>query len=521
MPASNSSLDGKHNPDQQVLGLPKRHLLFISLNAVIFVLTIVGVTTNDYASISTAAYIMALSLLCTLPLPLIKSFKGPESLLLVFLAYYFGAFGLKDLADLLAYEPSSERPIGSFFTDGEIAILIGVACFISAYMAFTKLLPSRSISVLNKDWTTHAILFGGVACWALGFYVTAVWQLGFGDRFSTTTINVVTGGFISLLRMLQPVGTLLLIYLYLTSRNKIVLAALVATMIADFGLGFVGDSKQIAIRGPILYLFSIALMRERVPIVTMIIFMVITGIAFSLFASYRGDLHSHQQSRQEALENIGDKLQTLSEDQIPLARRLSEGLDYFASRITLKQNMDLILSRTGKDVAFQDGATLSPLLYAFIPRFIAPNKPESSATGRIFNREFDISGDPDTYISVGQLGELYWNYGWPGLVIGMLMIGAIMAMLGLLLRLDRRPTLPKFLILLMTIYLLALRFEAALAMTYTVWARALVLLLILNAFMPKRTPEHEKSDSLNVSAITERPTGKRILKRAHSLRHRQ
>lgn len=512
MTASNSYTATSGTPAPFGSRLNTRHWLFFILNAIVLAMVTTGVLSNEHASVNLAVYTAVLFAICTLPLPFVSSFRGPESLLLVFLAYYFGAFGLKDLADLLAYEPLPKRISGGFFTDGENAILVGAMCFIAAYLAVVKLLPSRSRGVLNRDWSATAIALVGIVAWVLGFYVTASWQFGFGDRYSEATINTAIGGFVSLLRILQPLGSLLLIYLFLTTRNKLVLIILLGTMAADFGLGFVGDSKEIAIRGPLLYLFSLALLRERIPIVTTIAFVVIVGIAFNLFAAYREDLHSRHQSRQDAFNEIGSKLQTLSKHEIPLAKRLSEGVDYFASRITLKQNMEIILSGVGKNVAYQNGETITPLLYAFIPRFIAPNKPDTSAVGRTFNREFKISADPDTYISVGHVGELYWNYGWTGLITGMMLIGAFMAMLGSLLRLDKNPTLPKFLVLLITIYLLTLRFEAGIAMTYTVWARALVLLLILNAITPKRGDRPEFSHSQLASANITPPSSTRILK---------
>lgn len=435
----------------------------------------------------------------------------------MFLAYYFGAFGLKDLSDLIAYEPIIRAHTDYIFTIGEFSIIVGAICFISGYALTVLFIPKHSKGILTREWSLPAIALVGILAWVIGFYITAFWQFGIGDRYgSTTTISTTFGGFLSLLRMLQPLGSLLLIYLFLKTKNKIVLAILLATMAADLALGFLGDSKEIAIRGPLLYIVSVALMRERLPIIESIVFVVLAGIAFSFFAAYRMDLHSRHQSRGDALENIESKLENISDKGVPLVKRLSDGIDYFADRITLKQNMEIILARTGKDVAFQNGYTISPLLYAFIPRFIVPTKQDSSAAGKIFNREFRLSPEPDTYISVGHVGELYWNYGWAGLVFGMMIIGFVMASIATLLRLDVSPSLPKYLILLMSIYLLTLRFEGALAMTYTVWARALVMLLILNAIIPK-TNSANKSVLTTTDHSHTTPQNRRILKAARKV----
>jgi len=36
-------------------------------------------------------------------------------------------------------------------------------------------------------------------------------------------------------------------------------------MLGDLGLGFVGDTKEMAIRDPLLFLFSYLMLRERIP----------------------------------------------------------------------------------------------------------------------------------------------------------------------------------------------------------------------------------------------------------------
>jgi hypothetical protein len=464
----------------------RKHRLFLITNALVVLFVIFALATNRHAELHIALYVTILFLICSLPLLFITSYRGRESLLLIFMAYYFGSFGLKDLSNLVAYEPISSAVSGAGLSGGEIAILIGAVCFILGYQTIASLIPKHNAGLLTRDWSPKTIVALGILFWTIGFYINAIWQFGIGDRYSGTTISAEYGGFISLLRMLQTLGTLLLIYLYLSTRNKVVLLILLFTIIADFGLGFVGDSKEIAFRDLLLYIFSVLVLRERLPIVEGIVFILIAGVGFSFFSAYRLNLHSRHESREKAIENIGNKLNSISLQDKSLGKQFSSGIDYFASRITLKQNVELIVAETGKSVEFQEGNTIKPLLYAFVPRFIMPNKQDNAAAGKIFNQEFRISGDRNTYISVSQIGEMYWNFGWPGLIIGMMAIGIIMALVAVLMRLDTNPTLPRFLFLLMTIYLLVLRFEAGIALAFTVWARATVLLLVLHAITPKK-----------------------------------
>ena len=133
----------------------------------------------------------------------------------------------------------------------------------------------------------------------------------------------------------------------------------------------------------------------------------------------------------------------------------------------------MIVARTGNDVKYQDGHTLVPLLGVFIPRLIWPAKPDV-ATGRVMNREFNVSDQEETYISPSHLGELYWNFGWPGAVVGMSVIGVLLGYLGRWCDLSHATNLTRILVLVGTIQLLVLGFESAIVPQYSVWIRSLL-----------------------------------------------
>lgn len=466
----------------------RKRALFHAINIPVLLLVGIAMTMNRHAAFGDALFIVALCAICTLPLLFITSYRGKYSLMLVFLAYYFGTFCTKDLLMLVSGKPLGAADSTALLSGGEIAILLGAACFILGYFSLARMTSDDNKGILSREWSPGIMLPIGVLLWAVGFYVTANWQFGFADRYSAAAnVTNAFGGFLSLFRILQPLGSLVLIYLFLTSRSKGTLTILIATMLADVALGFLGDSKEIAVRAPALYIFSVVLLRERLPMIQGIAFILIAGIAFSVFSAYREIVHLRNESRSEALQNIESRLDSISEQDHSFGDRFSGGLEYFADRVSMKSMVELITERTGNGVRFQHGHTIEPLLYAFIPRLLAPDKGDSSMAGQLVNREFHISADPDTYIAVSHLGELYWNFGWPGLIVGMTLIGAVMALVASAVRLDTFATLPRFLFLLMTVYLLSLRFEGNIAGIYTLWVRAAVLLLLISAVMPKKS----------------------------------
>jgi hypothetical protein len=69
---------------------------------------------------------------------------------------------------------------------------------------------------------------------------------------------------------------------------------------------------------------------------------------------------------------------------------------------------------------YQMGATMEYAAYAFIPRVIWPEKPNVSK-GDWFNKY--VGAAPGTSLGITAVGELYWNFGVPGVVMGMFLLG--------------------------------------------------------------------------------------------------
>ena len=85
-----------------------------------------------------------------------------------------------------------------------------------------------------------------------------------------------------------------------------------------------------------------------------------------------------------------------------------------------------------------------------------------------------------TYISPSHLGELYWNYGWTGAVLGMLIIGMLLGFLGARFSLSDRVTLARIMVVIATIRLIILGFESSVAAQYVLWIRSMLAIGVLH-----------------------------------------
>lgn len=99
---------------------------------------------------------------------------------------------------------------------------------------------------------------------------------------------------------------------------------------------------------------------------------------------------------------------------------------------TLNRLCDPIVAGLAYSFATRDGFLWGDgfeyLAVNFIPRFLWPNKPYLNR-GAWFSA-FLSGTDPETVTTstaITSAGELYWNFGWPGVLVGMYIIGALLS----------------------------------------------------------------------------------------------
>jgi hypothetical protein len=126
------------------------------------------------------------------------------------------------------------------------------------------------------------------------------------------------------------------------------------------------------------------------------------------------------------------------------------------------------------------------LLATFVPKIVWSDKP-SLATGRVVNKEFHVTEADfsDTYISPSIPGELYWNFGWPGVLVGMAIIGGAIGTLGQRCNLAERRSVTNLLVVAVTIKQVIVGLEGSFSPEYVVWLRSLGAIGILHLLFAK------------------------------------
>jgi hypothetical protein len=294
--------------------------------------------------------------------------------------------------------------------------------------------------------------------------------------------------FVMLGNLVAPLGLLIIAYGYARFRAKMWLLIVLLLMSAQVGIAFVTDIRGLALLPVVVVIVALTLVDNRLPKAWIVGSAVAITLIFPLLTAYRAAVSGEQGlNRAQAAENLGRVIDIVLAYQEKLQQRgpKAGGGQTIFERASLKGNVELEFVRVGREVPFQDGRTLVAVPLAFIPRLIWPDKPDVS-TGQLFNHEIIRSEFTDTYISPSHVGELYWNYGWPGLVLGMLTIGAILGFVAAKCSLAERVSVTRLLILLATIQYLCWGFEGVISVSYISWIRSLAAIGLLQLLLAKR-----------------------------------
>jgi len=284
--------------------------------------------------------------------------------------------------------------------------------------------PTKAQAAAHLRWTIRDVTL---------FYI-------FGFIVSTVgaTVGRFSGG---LAQPAEAVGYLkvvslftLFCYVLTTGRGTKVL---LAVTIFEVGLGFTGylsDFRSVfiylaiaAITSRIEWKFStgLASVFGLVALTTLALFWTSVKMEYREFASGGSDSQVISVPLGERMAYLGDKALAfgdikLGETSYQLLSRFAY-VDIFASVIDVQeQQPEPIFMRQWKDA----------LSHVFQPRFLFPDKPELSDTEvylRLTQRSLVEQISNGTSISVGYMGENFADLGFPGMLVGIAMVGIILA----------------------------------------------------------------------------------------------
>ncbi|HEV2734158.1 MAG TPA: hypothetical protein VGV85_04935 [Longimicrobiaceae bacterium] len=125
-----------------------------------------------------------------------------------------------------------------------------------------------------------------------------------------------------------------------------------------------------------------------------------------------------------------------------------------------------------RNSGFEDGSTMSYAAYALVPRVLWPGKPTiTKGAWFAYYIGFAESEESATMaLGISATGELYWNFGVPGVLIGLLLIGLLLGTLWRIAGADPRHDPIRMLLYVMVMFNMGNMAEAVTVFTFIVAA---------------------------------------------------
>lgn len=466
---------------------------FLVLNFVFLIAVFLLALLGHASGHNPVLYLVLLVALLSSPLLFARSVTGPYMVLSISAPFFFVMFGMGDLVAYLS--DASSVQVGrtdSILTYGEMGVLVAFLCLILGYAGAVGTLRFKSGRWFVAEWPAPTTLIVGLVFFTIGMIATFVFSVRFSmfqmhaPRMDALALNAIVLG-----RMVGELGEILLAYVLVRARSKAVIILILTLMVCKIPLGIVLNAKYIGISFVMAYLVVAWIYNKKIPWKGILVGGLAVALMFPLAYQYRAYMGKYYVSVGETLEDISGNLdKALSKEVAEQQKRglidsLLAGLESIAGRADMKPTVELIMARAGTDRPYQKGYTLTPLFYVLIPRFILPDKPDVPV-GRLFNQEFNISTSPDTWISTTFIGELYWNFSWSGIVIGMFIIGYSLGAVGSLTNMDSRTNVVRILVVLITIATLVFKFQTGIAQQYSIFIRSLIIIMLLHVLFGRR-----------------------------------
>ena len=406
--------------------------------------------------------------------------RGRGHVLIGFLALIYAAyFGMPAL---VRYAPEGGNAVPGSMGDQFVVAadvvnaqwiaLLGLVALLIAYV--NPLLGSalRRLPPLRHDWPTSTTTIVATGMLAVGWAFTLVLagaasESGLGSGFSSTLSSA------------QLFALILLVREWEVRRNRGMLIALAILVPIATLFGALTGSKREALNAVAIVVITRMVIKETIGWKWVVLGVLGIAILYPFNRYYQDYLiGGARTSAVEALANPVRIVTSLSRfvAEASIGDLLEEGLDATALRIDGLGVTSVIVRETPQIVPYQNGRTVALIFIAPIPRALWPGKPDFTVGQWVTDA---YSHGLDTRTAPTQVGELYFNFGWLGVLGGMLVLGTLIRVMSETMT-GERATAASMLVAIVVLYYFCTKFESAIAKQYANVLFAVVPLLLLH-----------------------------------------
>ncbi|HUA32236.1 MAG TPA: hypothetical protein VMA09_01420 [Candidatus Binataceae bacterium] len=304
--------------------------------------------------------------------------------------------------------------------------LLGLMCLYAGYYGIVGRAVSDILPRINLRWRDpRAVKFVSLALTLLGLVTSASHAENHVPEQLALILSYV-GDF-------SLIGICALVALQLTGNLDRVTSILIWGVFVPtrFFAGLGGAALASAMGIGIMILVIYATVRRRIPWTIFALGIAVVFVLRPIEIPYRimtgkgGPLADA--SLVEKIGGLGDLLYRATVGGIVPAPVFIEACSNRLAQFTIFAS---VIHNTPGRVPYWEGESYAPLLTKLIPRLIMPDKPEE-ISGQTFGHRYGLISNSNTNTSVNlpQLVECYANFGVPGVIVGMFLIGLLYRMI--------------------------------------------------------------------------------------------
>lgn len=302
-------------------------------------------------------------------------------------------------------------------TRGMVAAFAGYALLLVGYLLPFGSFAANAVPRMRREWSAETTLVVAVVMIPLGWSIVLASQFGLiPARAGTGVLGTVASG--------STIGIGLIALCHQRYRSILALALLAVVIPPTMFFNFFTSSKIQFLMPLVLIVIVHVIVTRRLRAWWIAGFLAVMALFYPVSIAYRDYMLSNRltavqviASPQRAFGLIGSIASTSDPGQY-----LWTGIEATARRLDGLGILSVIVRDAGNRVPFQGGWSLAFIPMSYVPRVLWPEKPRFE-TGQWVTDNFGHGPGIESSTGCTWMGELYFNFGWTGLLVGMTLLG--------------------------------------------------------------------------------------------------
>ena len=325
------------------------------------------------------------------------------------------------------------RPVD--IVNGQIAVLVSLVLMFAGYAVPVGRLVRSGIWMPRRDWTHQTTLM------MAAFMIPLGWMLFLASTFGILPKRV-GSGFVGMIANSTYVGLAVLMLSYLRYRSRGALWMLLLLIPPSMAFNFLSGSKTAFFSPPAVVLVAYIVVKRRIAIRWIVaavaaVILIYPIAEFQRRVILRGNTQGAAYALRKPVEMVSRISRFVGSQEI--GDYLMQGIQATSRRSDGLGILSAIVRDCPSHVPYQGGWTIGYIALSFVPRIVWADKPDMT-TGLWVTANFGSGPGIASHTAPTWIGELYFNFGWPGIVIGMLLMGVFTRAIHELLFLTNSPT---------------------------------------------------------------------------------